>query len=141
MAGMGAEAKGPFVANHDAPAYQSIDAFINAPIETVWRILSGLGEWPKWNKSVSCIKVNGPIQAGTSLVWKAGSRIVSRLEEVEPPRRIAWSGKTFGIRAIHVWELEKEGEGTRVYTEESFDGIVAWLFRGFARKTLARALE
>jgi hypothetical protein len=88
------------------------------------------------------IQVDGPIQVGTSFAWLGGgSRIVSRLEEVDPPKRIAWSGKTFGIRAMHVWELEEKGQGTQVHTEESFEGLVARLFRRFARKTLDRALD
>jgi len=128
--------------DHKAPAVGTANAFIEAPIETVWRVLSDLENWPSWNKSVTKIRVDGPIQAGTSFAWVGGgSRIVSRLEEVDPPKRIAWSGKTLGIRAMHVWELAEKGEGTQVHTEESFKGLVARLFRGYARKTLARALD
>jgi len=46
-----------------------------------------------------------------------------------------------GIRAMHVWELRGEDGGTRVRTEESFEGLVAKLFRGYARKVLAKALD
>ena len=123
-------------------AFGVADAFIEAPIGMVWGILSDLEHWTTWNKSVSKILVNGPVQIGTTFAWVGGgSRIDSRLEEVDPPTRIAWSGKTFGIRAMHVWELEDKGQGTQVHTEESFRGPVAWLFRGFARKTLAKALD
>jgi uncharacterized protein YndB with AHSA1/START domain len=128
-------------ANRKAPAFEAADVLIEAPIETVWSVLSGLENWPSWNKGAARIKVNGPIKAGTSFEWVGnGSKIVSRLEEVNPPQRIAWSGKTFGIRATHVWELTQKGTGTLVHTEESFEGLVARLFRGFARKTLAKAL-
>lgn len=132
----------PIEVNHKAPAVGAADAFIKSPIETVWKILSGLEAWPSWNKSVSKIRVNGPIQVGTSFVWVGGgSKIVSRLEEVDPPRRIVWSGKAFGIRAMHVWELKEKGEGTQVHTEESFEGPVARLFRGIVKKTLTKALD
>jgi hypothetical protein len=128
--------------NRGAPAIGVADVFIEAPIETVWRVLSDLEHWPAWNTSVSKIRVDGPIAAGTSFFWVGnGSKIVSRLEEVDPPRRIAWTGKLFGIRATHVWELSGKGEGTQVHTEESFEGLVARLFRGFSRKTLAKALD
>jgi len=128
--------------NRKAPAAGKAEAVIRAPIEIVWGVLSGLEQWPSWNKSVSKVRVSGPVEAGTTFAWQAGrSRIVSRLEEVAPPNRIAWSGRMLGIRAIHVWELRGEDGGTRVRTEESFEGPVAWLFRGYARKVLAKALD
>jgi len=45
-----------------------------------------------------------------------------------------------GIRAIHVWELKADGDGTRVRTEESFEGLIVGLLRGLMKKTLAKAL-
>jgi carbon monoxide dehydrogenase subunit G len=127
--------------NREAPAVETADVFIKAPIETVWSVLSDLGCWPSWNPGVSKIKVNGPVKVGTSFEWVAGkSKLVSRIKEMNSPRRIAWSGKTLGIRAMHVWELAEKGEGTQVHTEESFEGLVARLFRGFAKKTLTKAL-
>lgn len=129
-------------ADHKAPALGAAGIFIAAPIETVWGVLSGLDRWPEWNRNVAWIRVDGPVRPGTRFVWKAGwSRIASRLEDVAPPNRIAWSGRMPGIRAIHVWELRGEDGGTRVRTEESFEGLVARLFRGYARKVLAKALD
>ena len=127
--------------NRAAPAVGSATALVEAPLENVWRILGDLANWPNWNKSVTKIRVDGQAEPGTTFVWKAGgSKIVSRLEQVTPPHRIAWSGKVFGIRAVHVWELAAEAGGTRVRTEESFEGPLARLFPGFARKTINRAL-
>ncbi len=127
--------------NREAPAAGSATALVEAPLEKVWRILSDLRNWPNWNKSVTKIRVDGPIEPGTTFVWKAGgTKIVSRLEQVAPPLRIAWSGKVFGIRAVHVWELAAEAGATRVRTEESFEGPLARLFPGSARKTIGRAL-
>ncbi|MCK7476761.1 MAG: SRPBCC family protein [Candidatus Moduliflexus flocculans] len=127
--------------NREAPAVGSATAWVEAPPEKVWRILSDLANWPNWNNGVSKIRVDGHVAAGTAFVWKAGgTKIVSRLEQVAPPLRIAWSGKIFGIRAVHVWDLAAEAGGTRVRTEESFEGPLARLFPGFARKTIDRAL-
>ena len=53
---------------------------------------------------------------------------------------IAWTGKTLGIKAIHAWELKPRNDATRVRTEESYEGLVARLFRGSLQKTLDRAL-
>jgi hypothetical protein len=54
---------------------------------------------------------------------------------------IAWTGRIFGIGAVHVWPFEPHDGGTLVRTEESFDGLVARFFRRPLRKTLDRALE
>jgi uncharacterized protein YndB with AHSA1/START domain len=92
--------------NPEAPAIATVDVLINAPIETVWEVLSDFQNWPIWNKSVLKMQVDGPVEAGTSFEWIGdGWKIASRLEEVDPPKRIAWSGSTLGIRAVHVWDL------------------------------------
>jgi hypothetical protein len=128
--------------NPEAPAIASVDALIKAPIETVWNVLSDFQNWPTWNKSVSKMQVNGPVKTGTSFEWLAdGWKITSCLEEVDPPKRIAWSGSTLGIRAVHVWDLAKEGQGTHVHTVESFEGLLPRLFRGHTRRTLAKSLD
>lgn len=126
----------------NAPAVGSAEAAVGAPVEVVWHVLSDLGNWPAWNRSVTAIRVNGAVEAGTTFDWKAGGmKISSRLEEVTPPLRIAWTGRMFGVRAVHVWELAAEGSGTRVRTRESFAGWLARLLPGTMRKALAKALE
>jgi hypothetical protein len=67
--------------------------------------------------------------------------ITSTIERVEAPRLIAWTGKTLGIKAIHFWYLEARNGKTVVRTEESYDGLVARVFRGSIQKVLDRALE
>ncbi|HDT12724.1 MAG TPA: polyketide cyclase/dehydrase and lipid transport, partial [Candidatus Aminicenantes bacterium] len=128
--------------DRSAPAVGSAEAPIEAPVETVWEVLSDLENWPRWNKSVSRIRINGSVEAGTSFEWASGGfKIVSRLEEVAPPARIAWTGKMFGVRAVHVWELAERGRSTHARTEESFEGWLAKLFPGLMKRTLAKALD
>ncbi len=124
-----------------APVFGSAEARIEAPIETCLGVLSDLENWTKWNKGVSRIRLNGPVEAGASFEWASGGfKIVSRLEEVAPPARIAWTGKMFGIRAVHVWHFVADDRDTLVRTEESFAGWLAKLLPGVMRKTLAKAL-
>ena len=86
--------------------------------------------------------MEGEVGEGTEFRWRAGpGTITSTIEDVEPPRRIAWTGKTFGIKAIHVHTLEARNEGTLVRTEESYDGLAARLFHGRLQKTLDNALQ
>ncbi len=128
--------------NPEAPAIAEADALIEAPIETVWNVLTDFQNWPTWNKSVLKMQVDGPVRTGTSFEWQAdGWKLASCLEEVDPPKRIAWSGTTLGIRSTHVWDLTEEGRGTRVHTVESFEGLVPTLLRHFTRKKLAESLK
>lgn len=132
----------PLEANPEAPAIAGTEAYVNAPVETVWAVLSDFERWPDWNEAVAGMRLGGPVEAGTTFVWRAGgTKIASRLEEVVPPARLAWTGKTMGIRAVHVWRLTPQGEGTHVRTEESFDGLIVRLLPGLMRKMLIRALE
>jgi hypothetical protein len=63
------------------------------------------------------------------------------LQHVERPRLIAWTGRTFGVDAVHVWRLEPKDGATQVRTEETFDGLVVRLLRGRLQKQLDDGLE
>jgi hypothetical protein len=47
----------------------------------------------------------------------------------------------FGITAIHVHTFEGRSRSTLVRTEESFDGLLAHVFRGRLQRTLDTTLE
>jgi hypothetical protein len=128
--------------NDQAPAIGMAEAIVAAPVDTVWEVLRDLPNWPSWNRSVSKLEQQGDIRPGTSFVWVAGgSTIRSRIEEIERPRRIVWTGRTLGIRAVHVWEFEATPDGTRVRTRESFEGLIVRCFRRPMKKMLDRALQ
>ena len=67
--------------------------------------------------------------------------IVSTLQNVDPPREIAWTGRTMGISAEHVYRLEPRGNGTHVVSEESWAGLPVRLLRARMAKTLQTSLE
>jgi len=128
--------------NETAPAFAKQEAHINAPIQVVWSILTDFEKWPEWNESVKEMRFQGPVEAGAEFRWKAGGmRIRSRIEQFTSPFTIVWSGRTMGIRAIHSWTLTEETNGTNVRTEESFEGLMAWLFASLMRRMLANALQ
>lgn len=128
--------------NENAPAYAMHEAEIKAPVQLVWSILADLEKWPVWNEGVQEMNLQGPVVVGTEFGWKTGGmKIRSRIEEITTPLRIVWSGRTMGIRALHSWTFTEEKNGTKVRTEESFEGLVVSLFAGPMRKTLVKALE
>jgi uncharacterized protein YndB with AHSA1/START domain len=125
-----------------APVAGASEIVIAAPPETVWDVLAAIEGWPAWNPDVKWASVEGEIAEGTRFRWKTGpGTVASTLQRVERPRLISWTGRTFGIDAVHVWRLEPRDGTTLVRTEESFDGVVARLLRRPLRKTLTGALE
>jgi hypothetical protein len=66
---------------------------------------------------------------------------VSTLDRIEPPRYIAWRGRTLTIDAYHEWWLEPRDVGTHVRTLELFTGLLARLLRGMLQKTLDMSLK
>ena len=128
-------------ANQNAPAFARQEAFINAPLQLVWAILVDFAKWPEWNESVTEMNLQGQVAVGTAFHWIAGGmKIRSRIEQVDSLRKIVWSGRTMGIRAIHVWTLTEEQNGTRARTEESFEGLLVRLLAKTMRKALDKAL-
>jgi uncharacterized protein YndB with AHSA1/START domain len=120
-----------------APAVASSEIEVRAPPEIVWRVLTDISGWPSWNPDVKSVEIDGPPVPGTTFRWKAGpSTITSTLRAVEPPRRIAWAGKTLGISAIHVYELDPRDDATLVRSAESWDGLLVRLLRRRLSKTL-----
>jgi uncharacterized protein YndB with AHSA1/START domain len=125
-----------------APVVGSSEIVIDAPPEAVWDVLAALEGWPAWNPDVKWVSVDVEIAEGTRFRWKTGpGTVTSTLQRVEHPRLISWTGRTFGIDAVHVWRLEPRDGAPLVRTEESFGGVLARLFRRPLRKTLTRALE
>jgi uncharacterized protein YndB with AHSA1/START domain len=128
--------------NESAPVVGRSELEIAAPPDAVWEVLTAFERWPSWLRDVKSMSIEGPVAAGTVFRWKAGpGTITSRLERVEPPQLIAWMGRTFGIEAIHFWHFEARDGATFVRTEESYEGLVARLLRGWLQKTLDRALD
>lgn len=128
--------------NKEAPAIAAGDIEIRAEPEGVWDVLADIDNWPSWNPDVKEAKLMGGLRESSVFVWKAGpGTITSTLVKVDRPREIGWRGRTMGINAVHVYKLEPQAEGTKVHTEESFDGLIAKLFKGSTRKTLQKGID
>jgi uncharacterized protein YndB with AHSA1/START domain len=126
----------------DAPAVASSEIEVAAPPEVVWDVMADFERWPEWNPDVKSVSVDGPVGEGTTLVWRTGpTTIKSEVRESDRPASIGWVGKTLGINAIHVWRFEPRDSGTRVYTEESWEGWLPRLLRGWMRRTLQAGVD
>lgn len=110
--------------------------------EAVWDVLTDFRAWPSWNPDVKSMSFAGEVAEGSEFKWKAGpGTITSTIRRVERPRLISWTGKTLGTNAVHVYRLEPRDEKTLVSTEESFDGLIARIFRGSLQKTVKKSLD
>jgi hypothetical protein len=127
--------------NERAPVVGQSEIEIAVSPEAVWEVLTAFERWPSWNADVKSMSMQGGVAAGSEFRWRAGpGTITSTIQRVEEPSLIVWTGKTLGIRAIHFYALEPREGKTVVRTEESYEGLVARVFRGPLRKTLDRAL-
>ncbi|PAU74247.1 SRPBCC family protein [Halomonas salipaludis] len=129
--------------NRDASVIASAEAYVDAPSSLVWAVKTNLLTWPEWNADVTSIHFSGTLAPGERFRWKAGGvPIASTLQAVDSGRMIGWTGRApLGIRAVHTWVFEAEGEGTRVRTEESFDGRLVLVFAGPMQRMLTASLQ
>jgi hypothetical protein len=129
--------------NESAPVVGSAEIEVAADPEVVWGVLTAIDDWPSWNPDVRTASLEGELAEGSRFQWKAGpGTITSTIQQVDRPRLIAWTGKTLGLRAIHLYRLEPRGDDrTLVSSGESWEGLVARAFRARMQKTLDRATE
>ena len=125
--------------NQQAPVVVSGKIQIKAKPQKVWSVLTDIDRWNQWLKNVSQSKLNGELMPNTTFDWKAGgTRIHSKLHTVVPWSFIGWTGQTMSIQAIHNWSIEEKGEITEVFVEESMEGWLASLFKGYLKKMLGK---
>lgn len=123
--------------NENAPVKSKNQIEIDAPIDTVWKVLTDISNWTKWQKAVSATEVLAEIKEGTKFNWKAGGiSFKSMIHTNNPKSRFGWTGTTFGASAIHNWTFEEKDNKTIVKVEESLQGVLPRLFRGYFQKNL-----
>ncbi len=128
--------------NTQAPVIAREEIRIDADVQTVWNVLGDLEHWPAWNTAVRSLTLHGSVAPGTLFEWKAGpGTIKSRIAEVDPPRRIAWTGVTLGIKAVDAYSFEESEGGTLVRQAESWEGLPVRLFRSRMERSLRTGLR
>jgi uncharacterized protein YndB with AHSA1/START domain len=127
--------------NPNAPATAEGELQIDADPQTVFSVIAAIDQWPSWNANVKSVELQGPVQPGTGFRWKSGSStLTSTLQVVDPPHEIAWTGTTMGIKAVHVFRFQAS-EGGTLALQESWEGLIASLLKGYSRKTLDKGIR
>ncbi|MEO7044471.1 MAG: SRPBCC family protein [Ferruginibacter sp.] len=125
--------------NNNAPVFATKTILINAKPEKIWAKLTNINAWNTWLTTVSQSKLNGPLQPNTTFDFKAGGiKIHSKLHTVEPCSNFGWTGKVYGISAIHNWTFKNVNGATEVTVGESMKGFLAILFKKSFNKSLEK---
>ena len=128
--------------NRNAPVRATGEIEVAVDPEIIWNIMTTIDRWPDWNSEVKSASLKGELTPGSKFWWKAGpGTIKSTIQQVERPKTLAWIGRTLGINAIHVWRLESKDSKTIVKTEESWEGLIPWIFRGPMQKILQKSID
>ena len=123
--------------NENSPVKARSKIEINAPIDSVWKILTDIHNWTNWQKAVTKTVVHGEIREGTHFDWKAGGlSFKSKIHTSIPESMFGWTGTTLGTMAVHNWFFEARDTKTFVKVEESLEGILPRLFSGYFQKNL-----
>jgi uncharacterized protein YndB with AHSA1/START domain len=128
--------------NHNAPVACSKTIIINATPEKVWSVMTDIDRWASWQTEISNPKLHGNLAPNSTFDWKTGgAKIHSTLHTVEPYKHFGWTGKTFGMKAIHNWTLTVENGQTRVSVDESMEGFLARLLKKSFNRNLTAGMQ
>lgn len=128
--------------NHNAPVKCSKSITINANTKTVWEIITNINNWSAWQTAISNPKLTGTLQPNSTFIWKSGgAKIISTLHTVTSYKHFGWTGKTFGMLAIHNWTITEKNGQTIVLVEESMEGFLANLLKKPFNTNLEKGMQ
>jgi hypothetical protein len=110
--------------DRDAPVIVHHEIDINAPLETVWRLQTGVNNWPAWQTDITAASLDGPFEPGNSFTWTSyGFTVTSTIYAVAERARTLWGGANRGIMGTHEWVYTPTPTGgIHVATHESWSG-------------------
>lgn len=128
--------------NKNAPVKSCKSITINTRSEKVWNVLTDINHWVNWQTEIPKSKLNGKLAPNTTFDWKSGGvKIHSSIHTVAPFKQFGWTGKAFGMFAIHNWTLTEKDGKTNVCVEESMEGFLACLFKNSFNKNLEKGMQ
>jgi len=128
--------------NAKAPVTCNKSIAIKASSERVWSVLTTINEWSRWQSDIKEAVIADPLNPGSAFDWvSGGARIHSTLHTVKPLRAIGWTGKGMGISATHNWTMDAHDGVVTVHVNESMDGFLSKLLKGYLNRSLDQSLS
>jgi len=122
---------------------------IDAPVESVWNILTDIDRFPEWNPFIK--RISGRIEESGRLTvtfHPTGGRSTTfkpTVLKAEPNRELRWLGRLWipGLfTGQHIFELNPVGEAkTRFVQREEFNGVFLPLLAGSLGSGTARGFD
>lgn len=122
---------------------------IDAPIQTVWQVLTNFAEYKVWNRFTPSVRCDGELGSAVEMrVCFPGTKPMKQSEILnvfEPPHRLAW-GMQMGTRALLVANryqiLEPIGDQrTRYTTVDYISGLLAPVVRVLYAEPMRRGFQ
>lgn len=109
--------------NSRAPVVARQSIVVRTPAEAVWRLLVDVERWPAWNPDIRRTELRGALVQNAVFHWELRDwSLSSRVHEVVPFRKLAWSGQAADVVVLHAWTLVPIADGVSVQAEESWEG-------------------
>lgn len=108
-----------------APVIARHQLQIAAPLEHVWSIHTDVQNYPTWQTDIDTLEASAEgLTPGMTFDWTtSGLDIHTTVYRVDDTaHETLWGGPAQEIVAVHHWVFTPQAGGTRVSTEESWDG-------------------
>lgn len=128
--------------NENAPVKSQKEIFIDADIETVWKVLTQIENWSVWQSDIQQSVLHDTFGKEARFTWKSGGvKIRSKIHTLQPYLSLGWSGKTMGILAIHNWHISNQNGKVKVQVSESMEGLMARILKKSLHSTLKEGMQ
>jgi hypothetical protein len=124
------------------------DIAIDAPPETIWRILTDFSRYPEWNPFIPAAE--GAAREGETITVRIdppggqGMTFPPTIRRVDPNRELRWLGRLLLPKVFdgeHIFELHSRNGGTRFVQRETFSGLLIPLLWGSMKAPTRRGFE
>ncbi len=121
---------------------QQFSTTTTIPKEKIWKVISDIENWHKWDDEIEYTKLNGEAKAGTNFVLKpkGAPKVTLTIEEFSPSSRFVdlTHFPLAKMRTIH--ELAETSSGTNINVTIQVYGLLGFLWRKIVAEKQVKGL-